>query len=113
MKNEGIELAELAGSEEAHMTLPGDVIDLDVFSTSPPRLPLPNIRITVCVTYLKIVEFGDLQEPFEKLEKELRESNRNEEKLRKNHTELIELKHILRKTQGLFEEVGQSKKRIR
>ncbi|PAV57452.1 hypothetical protein WR25_17451 [Diploscapter pachys] len=97
MKNEGIELAELAGSEEAHMTLPDDVIDLDVFSTSPPRLALPNIRIT---------------EPFEKLEKELRESNRNEEKLKKNHAELIELKHILRKTQGLFEEMDQRRARF-
>ncbi|PAV63356.1 hypothetical protein WR25_24550 isoform B [Diploscapter pachys] len=97
MKNEGIELAELAGSEEAHMTLPGDVIDLDVFSTSPPRLALPNIRLT---------------EPFEKLEKELRESNRNEETLKKNHAELIELKHILRKTQGLFEEMDQRRARF-
>ncbi|PAV67481.1 hypothetical protein WR25_13575 [Diploscapter pachys] len=42
---------------------------------------------------------------FEKLENELREVNRNEETLKKNFSELTELKHILRKTQTFFEEV--------
>lgn len=46
------------------------------------------------------------QATFEKLEQELREVNQNEEMLKKNFAELTELKHILRKTQQFFEEVG-------
>ncbi|CAD6198536.1 unnamed protein product [Caenorhabditis auriculariae] len=50
-------------------------------------------------------EMIDLEATFEKLENELREVNRNEETLKKNFSELTELKHILRKTQTFFEEV--------
>lgn len=46
-----------------------------------------------------------LQATFEKLENELQEVNQNEEMLKKNFSELTELKHILRKTQQFFEEV--------
>ncbi|KAE9420018.1 hypothetical protein Angca_005717, partial [Angiostrongylus cantonensis] len=53
-------------------------------------------------------EMIDLEATFEKLENELREVNRNEETLRKNFSELTELKHILRKTQTFFEEVNVS-----
>ncbi|KAK6742962.1 hypothetical protein RB195_010313 [Necator americanus] len=49
-------------------------------------------------------EMIDLEATFEKLENELREVNRNEETLKKNFSELTELKHILRKTQTFFEE---------
>lgn len=51
-------------------------------------------------------EMFDLEATFDKLENELREVNQNEEMLRKNFAELTELKHILRKTQQFFEEVG-------
>ncbi|CAI4231127.1 unnamed protein product [Auanema sp. JU1783] len=51
-------------------------------------------------------EMIDLEATFEKLENEVREVNRNEETLRKNFSELTELKHILRKTQIFFEEAG-------
>ncbi|CAD30452.1 V-type proton ATPase 116 kDa subunit a 1 [Caenorhabditis elegans] len=49
-------------------------------------------------------EMIDLEATFEKLENELREVNKNEETLKKNFSELTELKHILRKTQTFFEE---------
>ncbi|KHJ98086.1 V-type ATPase subunit family protein [Oesophagostomum dentatum] len=52
-------------------------------------------------------EMIDLEATFEKLENELREVNRNEETLKKNFSELTELKHILRKTQTFFEEEGR------
>ncbi|CAJ0941015.1 unnamed protein product, partial [Mesorhabditis belari] len=51
-------------------------------------------------------EMIDLEATFEKLENELREVNQNEETLKKNFSELTELKHILRKTQTFFEEAG-------
>ncbi|VDK74064.1 unnamed protein product [Litomosoides sigmodontis] len=51
-------------------------------------------------------EMNDLEATFEKLENELREVNQNEEMLKKNFSELTELKHILRKTQQFFEEAG-------
>ncbi|ULU02277.1 hypothetical protein L3Y34_002083 [Caenorhabditis briggsae] len=51
-------------------------------------------------------EMIDLEATFEKLENELREVNKNEETLKKNFSELTELKHILRKTQTFFEEAG-------
>ncbi|VDO43338.1 unnamed protein product, partial [Onchocerca flexuosa] len=47
----------------------------------------------------------DLEATFEKLENELQEVNQNEEMLKKNFSELTELKHILRKTQQFFDEV--------
>jgi V-type H+-transporting ATPase subunit a len=46
------------------------------------------------------------QATFEKLENELREVNQNAEALKRNFLELTELKHILRKTQVFFDEVG-------
>jgi V-type H+-transporting ATPase subunit a len=49
-------------------------------------------------------EMIDLEATFEKLENELREVNANAEQLRRNLLELTELKHILRKTQGFFDE---------
>ncbi|KAH7726701.1 v-type proton ATPase subunit a isoform 1-like isoform 2 [Aphelenchoides avenae] len=49
-------------------------------------------------------EMYDLEATFEKLEKELREVNHNEEMLKKNYAELTELKHVLRKTQQFFDE---------
>uniref|UniRef100_A0A915PJW4 V-type proton ATPase subunit a n=1 Tax=Setaria digitata TaxID=48799 RepID=A0A915PJW4_9BILA len=51
-------------------------------------------------------EMIDLEATFEKLENELQEVNQNEEMLKKNFSELTELKHILRKTQQFFEEIG-------
>ena len=47
-----------------------------------------------------------IQATFEKLENELREVNQNAEALKRNFLELTELKHILRKTQVFFDEVG-------
>lgn len=52
---------------------------------------------------LPLVRF---QATFEKLENELREVNQNAEALKRNYLELTELKHILRKTQGFFDEVS-------
>ena len=46
------------------------------------------------------------QATFEKLENEMKEVNANAEALKRNFLELTELKHILRKTQGFFEEVS-------
>ncbi|CAJ0597797.1 unnamed protein product [Cylicocyclus nassatus] len=57
-------------------------------------------------------EMIDLEATFEKLENELREVNRNEETLKKNFSELTELKHILRKTQTFFEEVEHDRRRF-
>lgn len=51
-------------------------------------------------------EMIDLEATFEKLENELREVNQNAEALKRNFLELTELKHILRKTQVFFDEVG-------
>uniref|UniRef100_A0A8R1TZQ3 V-type proton ATPase subunit a n=1 Tax=Onchocerca volvulus TaxID=6282 RepID=A0A8R1TZQ3_ONCVO len=51
-------------------------------------------------------EMIDLEATFEKLENELQEVNQNEEMLKKNFSELTELKHILRKTQQFFDEAG-------
>uniref|UniRef100_A0A8C5FKY4 V-type proton ATPase subunit a n=1 Tax=Gadus morhua TaxID=8049 RepID=A0A8C5FKY4_GADMO len=48
------------------------------------------------------------QATFEKLENELKEINTNQEALKKNFLELTELKHILRRTQQFFDEVGNS-----
>lgn len=48
----------------------------------------------------------DCQATFEKLENELKEINTNQEALKKNFLELTELKHILRRTQQFFDEVG-------
>lgn len=49
-------------------------------------------------------EMIDLEATFEKLENEMKEVNSNAEALKRNYLELTELKHILRKTQGFFEE---------
>ncbi|CAG0882372.1 unnamed protein product [Darwinula stevensoni] len=50
-------------------------------------------------------EIVDMEATFERLEKELREVNANAVALKKNFLELTELKYILRKTQGFFDEV--------
>ena len=47
----------------------------------------------------------DLESKFEVLEAEVKEINTNKETLKKNLLDLIELQHILDKTQGFFEEV--------
>ena len=46
-----------------------------------------------------------LQAQLEKLDNEMREVNTNSETLRRNQSDLIELKHILTKTQTFYEEV--------
>ncbi|XP_064644409.1 V-type proton ATPase 116 kDa subunit a1-like isoform X3 [Lineus longissimus] len=51
-------------------------------------------------------EMIDLEATFEKLENEMKEVNANAEALKRNFLELTELKHILRKTQGFFEEMA-------
>ena len=48
---------------------------------------------------------ANIQATFEKLENEMKEINSNAEALKRNFLDLTELKHILRKTQGFFEEV--------
>ena len=47
----------------------------------------------------------DLETKFEVLEGEVKEINANKETLKKNLLDLIELQHILAKTQGFFQEV--------
>jgi hypothetical protein len=49
---------------------------------------------------------SDLQSRFEALEVELKEINTNKETLRRNLLDLIELQHILKKTQVFFQEVS-------
>lgn len=49
-------------------------------------------------------EMIDLEATFEKLENEMKEVNANAEALKRNFLELTELRHILRKTQGFFDE---------
>jgi len=56
-----------------------------------PEAPLPRETIP-------------LEQDLEQLETQLREVNANQEQLNKNFLELTELKHVLRKTQGFFEE---------
>uniref|UniRef100_H3ALP2 V-type proton ATPase subunit a n=1 Tax=Latimeria chalumnae TaxID=7897 RepID=H3ALP2_LATCH len=48
----------------------------------------------------------DLEATFEKLENELKEINTNQEALKRNFLELMELKYILRKTQQFFDEMA-------
>ena len=48
-----------------------------------------------------------LQSKFEALEVELKEINSNKETLKRNLLDLIELQHILKKTQVFFQEVSQ------
>merc|ERR1711962_507728 len=49
-------------------------------------------------------EMIDLEATFEKLENELKEVNSNAEALKRNYLELTELRHILKETQGFFDE---------
>ena len=49
----------------------------------------------------------DLESKFEVLEGEVKEINANKETLKKNLLDLIELNHILLKTQGFFQEVSE------
>lgn len=68
-----------------------------------------TVKIYSTVIELVIFKFQDcvcFQATFEKLENELREVNQNAEALKRNYLELTELKHILRKTQGFFDEVS-------
>lgn len=51
------------------------------------------------------VDMIDLESKFEVLESEVKEINTNKETLKKNLLDLIELQHILGKTQGFFQEV--------
>ncbi|CAK8673710.1 unnamed protein product [Clavelina lepadiformis] len=51
-------------------------------------------------------EMIDLEGKFEKLEKDMKEVNSNEETLKRNFLELTELRYILRKTQSFFEEAA-------
>jgi V-type H+-transporting ATPase subunit a len=50
----------------------------------------------------------DLESKFEVLEGEVKEINANKETLKKNLLDLIELRHILEKTQGFFQEVRET-----
>ena len=56
-----------------------------------------------CLLFVGI--FTCVKATFEKLENEMKEVNANSEALKRNFLELTELKHILRRTQGFFEEV--------
>ena len=49
----------------------------------------------------------DLEAKFEVLEAEVKEINSNKETLKRNLLDLIELQHILSKTQVFFEEVSK------
>eukprot|EP00118_Oscarella_pearsei_P024819 m.306871 g.306871 ORF g.306871 m.306871 type:complete len:850 (+) comp41660_c0_seq1:92-2641(+) len=51
-------------------------------------------------------EMIDLENKFEQLETEMKEINANEERLRRNFLELMELKQILSKTSSIFDETG-------
>ena len=48
----------------------------------------------------------DLESSFDVLAREVKEMITNKETLKKNLIDLIELQHILQKTQTFFEEVG-------
>ena len=50
----------------------------------------------------------DLESKFEVLEAEVKEINANKETLKRNLLDLIELQHILQKTQTFFMEVARS-----
>lgn len=65
-----------------------------------------NISHTIEILVIHTNEIFFLQATFEKLENELREVNQNAEALKRNFLELTELKQILRKTQGFFDEVS-------
>lgn len=58
-------------------------------------------------------EMIDLEAQFEQLENEMKDSNSNYEALQKSLLELLELRHILQKTQSFFEEEGQAETRAR
>ena len=49
----------------------------------------------------------ELEGKFEVLEREVKEINANEETLKKNLLDLVELQQILYKTQGFFDEVTE------
>jgi len=55
---------------------------------------------------LKAEEMDDLESKLEKLESNLREVNKNQDKLKRNYRELLELKNILKKAQFFFDEQG-------
>lgn len=80
---------------------PKEMIDLEVSGKKVRIHTLSNRYIWWIFHYSPMSS----QATFEKLENELHEVNQNEEMLKKNFSELTELKHILRKTQQFFEEV--------
>ncbi|ELR24832.1 vacuolar proton ATPase, putative [Acanthamoeba castellanii str. Neff] len=53
-----------------------------------------------------VPEMDELEARFEDLEKELTQMNSNQEKLKRNYNELIELKHVLEKDSVFFESSG-------
>ena len=58
-----------------------------------------------------LAEMIDLEHKFEVLEGEMKEINANKETLKRNLLDLIELQHILKKTQVFFHEVCTMHKR--
>ncbi|KQK78704.1 V-type proton ATPase 116 kDa subunit a isoform 4-like protein [Amazona aestiva] len=61
-----------------------------------PETPLPR-------------EMIDMETVLEKFEAELLEANQNQQTLKQNFLELMELKHLLKKTQDFFEETRDCK----
>ncbi len=55
--------------------------------------------------FLVWADMIDLEGRFDVLESEVKEINANKETLKRNLLDLIELRHILYKTQGFFQEV--------
>ena len=60
------------------------------------------------VDIVNIADMIDLESKFEVLEAEVKEINVNKETLKRNLLDLIELQHILDKTQTFFMEVSDS-----
>jgi V-type H+-transporting ATPase subunit a len=58
-----------------------------------------------------VPEMDELEARFEDLEKELTQMNSNQEKLKRNYNELIELKHVLEKDSVFFETAGGDRDR--
>uniref|UniRef100_A0A8D3BZY5 V-type proton ATPase subunit a n=1 Tax=Scophthalmus maximus TaxID=52904 RepID=A0A8D3BZY5_SCOMX len=108
----------------------GEIGMVQFRDVSPPPVPFPRcssesrrlrfVEKEIRKANIEVVDTGenpevpfprdmiDLEATFEKLENELKEINTNQEALKKNFLELTELKHILRRTQQFFDEVGFS-----
>lgn len=67
-----------------------DAVEMIVKLEKYPETPLPR-------------EMIDMETVLEKLEAELLEANQNQQTLKQNFLELMELKHLLKKTQDFFE----------